>query len=105
MSYPQEILEKVYEELLKVRHLLEIAVRDELKRELEAIATSKERRTVWTLCDGVSSTSEIAKKAGISQRAVQVFIRDLLTADLITLEKRGYPRRKFDYIPSDWGSS
>ena len=105
MSYPQEILEKIYDELLKIRHLLEIAVRDELKRELEDIATTKERRTVWTLCDGVSTTEEIAQKAGISQRAVQVFIKELLTADLITLEKRGYPKRKFDYIPSDWRAS
>lgn len=105
MSYPQEILEKVYDELLKVRHLLEIVVRDELKKELEAIATTKERKTVWTFCDGVSSTDEIARKAGISQRAVQVLIKELLAADLITLEKRGYPKRKFDYIPSDWRAS
>lgn len=102
MTYQQEVLEKVYDELTKVRHLLEIIVRDELKRELEAIATTKERRMVWTLCDGVSSTDEIARKAGISQRAVQVFVKELLEADLIMLEKRGYPRRKFDYVPSDW---
>lgn len=102
MSYPQEVLERIYEEILKVRHLLEIAVRDELKRELEAIATSRERRVVWTLCDGVSSTNEIAQKARISQRAVQVFIKELMVADLITLEKRGHPKRRFDYIPSDW---
>lgn len=105
MSNSQETLEKLYYELLKVRHLLEIIVKDELKKELESIATTKERKRVWTFCDGVSSTEEIAQKASISQRAVQVFIKELLAADLITLEKRGYPKRKFDYVPSDWRSS
>jgi len=95
-------LEKVYDELVKVRHLLEILVRDELKKAVESIATTNERRKIYALLDGLSSTEEIAQRAGISQRAVQLLVKDLLDAGLVSLEKRGYPRRTFDYVPSEW---
>jgi predicted ArsR family transcriptional regulator len=94
--------EKVYEELVRIRELLERLARKELKEDLEKIATTKERKKIWVLCDGMTSTSDIATKAGVSQRTVQIFLNDLQTRDLITFEKRGYPKRKYDYIPSDW---
>ena len=95
-------MEKVYEELLKIRGLLEILARGELKNDLEGVATTPERRKIWTLCDGLTSTDEVAKEARITRRAVQTFINELQQRDLITVEKRGYPKRKYDYIPSDW---
>jgi len=98
----QELLEKVYEELTKVRHLLEILAKDELQRELERVATTKERRMIWTLCDGLTTTDEIAQKIGISQRAVQIVVKELVEADLITVEMRGRPKRVFEYVPSTW---
>lgn len=101
-SEESEIQEKIFEELVKVRSLLERMAREELKRELEQVATTQERRKVWALLDGVSGTDEIASKACVTQRAVQMFVKDLMDADLITLEKRGYPKRKFDFIPSNW---
>jgi predicted ArsR family transcriptional regulator len=94
--------EKIYEELVKIRELLERLARKELKEDLEKIATTKERKKIWVLCDGMTSTSDIATKAGISQRAVQIFLNELQTRDLITFERRGYPKRRYDYIPSDW---
>lgn len=102
MPYPESDAEKIYEELTKIRHLLEIIARYNLKRELELIATTKERKRMWSLFDGFSSTEEIAQKANVTQRAVQIFVKELLNRDLVTMEKRGYPKRKFDYIPSDW---
>jgi hypothetical protein len=101
-SETNEIYEKIIEELITIRSLLERMVRGDLKQELETVATTDERQKIWSLLDGVSSTAEIATKVGISQRAVQLFMKDLIELDLITIEKRGYPKRRFNYIPSRW---
>lgn len=101
-SKEQHLVEKVYDELTTVRHLLEILMRSYLKKDIESIATTMERRKVYTLIDGFSSTEEIAQKAGVTQRAVQFMIKDLSDAGLVSVEKRGYPKRVFDYIPSEW---
>ena len=97
-----EVSEKILEELIKIRSLLERMARNALKQELEALATTTERKKIWTLLDGLSSTEEIARKANVTQRTVQIFVKELSDADLVIVEKRGYPKRKFDYIPSDW---
>jgi len=102
MTYPTEINEKIYEELVKIRLLLERLTREEVKEDLESVASTDERKIMWTLCDGLNSTSEIASKAGVSQRTVQIFINELAVKDLVTTEKRGYPKRRYDYVPSDW---
>jgi DNA-binding transcriptional ArsR family regulator len=101
-SKEQHLVEKVYDELTTVRRLLEILVRSCLKKDIESIVTTKERRKVYTLIDGFSATEEIAQKAGVTQRAVQLIIKDLADAGLVAAEKRGYPKRVFDYIPSEW---
>jgi len=98
----EESLIKLYEEITRIRQLLELLARDGIKRELEQLATSDERKKVWALCSGFMSTTEISQKVTISQRAVQMFLKELQEADLITIKKRGYPKRKFDYIPSGW---
>jgi len=92
----------LYDEIIKIRQLLEMAVKDSLKKELERILTTTERKKVWALCDGETDTKTMAEKAGVSLRAVQVALKDLQDAGLIMVEKRGYPRRKFDYVPSEW---
>ena len=102
MSHQEALLEKVYDELTKVRHLLEIIAKDELQKDLERVVTTKERRMIWTLCDGLTSTDEIAQKIGVSQRTVQLVIKELLEADLVIMEKWGRPKRMFEYVPSAW---
>jgi len=98
----EESMVKLYEEITKIRQLLELLARDSIKRELEQVATSDERKKVWALCNGFLSTTDISQKVAISQRAIQIFLKELQDADLITVEKRGYPKRKFDYVPSGW---
>jgi len=98
----QEMLISIYDEIVKVRQLLEMTVKDKFEKELEKILTTKERKIVWALSDGLTDTKTIAKKAGISQRAVQLAVKDLQIADFLVVEKRGYPRRKFDYVPPEW---
>jgi len=98
-----EIDQKIYEELVKIRILLERLARNDLRRDLESIATTYERKMIWALCNGANSTSDIASRVGISQRAVQIFINELQSKDLVDVRRRGYPKRKFNYIPSSWG--
>ena len=102
MSEEQKVLEEVHGELVKVRHLMEIMVRDELKKSLEQLLTTQERRKIYALLDGLSGTDEIAQKVGVSQRLVQLLVKDLSDAGLVTFGRRGYPRRTFDYVPSEW---
>lgn len=97
-----ENTEKIHEELTKIRTLLEIVVRGSMKNELEKIATTPERKKIWSLCNGSIDTKGLAEEVGISRRAVNIFLKDLKELDLVVTEKWGYPQRRFDYIPSEW---
>jgi predicted ArsR family transcriptional regulator len=92
----------LYEEIIKIRQLLELLARSSIKLELEKVATTEDRKKVWGLCDGHRSTSEISQIVGISQRAIQIFLKELQDYDLMVYERRGYPKRKFEYVPSGW---
>lgn len=96
------VMEEIREEITKIRTLLEFMARGNLKEELERVATTPGRRRIWALCNGSLSTQEIAEKIGRTQRMVQQFIKELGKLDLIETERRGYPKRRFDYVPSDW---
>lgn len=96
------VMEEIREEITKIRTLLEFIARGNLKEELEKVASTPERKRIWTLCNGSLNTQEIAEKIGRTQRMVQQFIKELGGIDLIEAERRGYPKRRFDYVPSDW---
>lgn len=98
----EKMLISLYDEIVKIRQLLEITFKNDLLKELEKILTTKERRMVWALSDGFTDTKAIAKKAGISIRAVQVTVKELQEADYLVVERRGFPKRKFDYVPFEW---
>ncbi len=100
----ESILMEILNEITKTRQLVEILARDALKRDLESVAKTNERKKIWALCDGTLSTEEIAKKVNVTQRAVQIFIKELQALDFIEFERRGYPKRRFDYVPSEWKS-
>lgn len=89
---------KLYEEITTIRQLLEILAKDGIFKEIEKFASTKERVMTWNLLDGELSTSEITDRVKISQRAVQEFIKDLRENGLIISLKRGYYKRKFDYL-------
>jgi DNA-binding MarR family transcriptional regulator len=96
------LLEKLLEEIITMRKLLEIVISDKLKTKLEEVATTSERKRIYALCDGLTSTDEIAQKVGVSQRAVQDVVKRFVERDLISVSRRGYPRRLFEWIPSEW---
>ena len=98
----KKMLMSLYDEIVKIRHLLEMTVKDNFKKELERILTTRERKLVWALSDGLTDTKTIAEKVGISRRAVQITVKDLQNADFIDIGRRGFPRRRFDYVPFEW---
>ena len=98
----EKILMSLYDEIVKIRQLLEMTVRNDLTKELESILTTKERKMIWSLCDGFTNTKTIAETTGISMRAVQIAVKDLQDAGLLIARRRGFPRRKFDYVPATW---
>jgi hypothetical protein len=97
-----KMLMSLYDEIVKIRQLLEMAVKDGLRKELERVLTTNQRKMVWSLSDGFTDTKTIAKNVGISRRAVQITVRELQEAELLVVERRGFPKRKFDYVPSGW---
>jgi len=99
-----ELLKTMREDLEAIRRYTARLARDSLSQDLEKIARTQERQQIWRLCDGTLSTEEIAKKIGMSVRAVQYFIQDGEKADLIVSIKRGYPKRteEYDVIPPEW---
>lgn len=98
----EKTLQNLFGEIVKIRKLLEVMLSESLKEELEKIATTAERRRMWALFDGTLSTEEIARRVGVTQRAVQIAAREFQAKDWILIKRRGYPERRFDYIPSDW---
>jgi DNA-binding NarL/FixJ family response regulator len=97
-----EIEEKIYEELTRIRNLLEILASDKIREKLDSLATTRERQAIWARCDGLTSTEEIANRTQVSQRTVQLFVKELLEKDLLYMGKRGYPKRRFEIIPAHW---
>ena len=92
----------IYEELVKIRELLQLLVSENIKEKVEQIATTNERKKVWALSNGENSTADISSKVDISLRAVQIVLKELSDAGLIILERRGYPKRAFNYVPPSW---
>ena len=85
-----------------MRYLLEVLASDKLRGLLEEVLTTPDRRKVWSLCNGTLSTAQIAERTKLTTRAVQITIKELVERDLVSVLRRGHPRRRFDYVPSEW---
>ena len=89
----EETLEALLEEFIVVRRLLQFMAQDQLRKRMENVISTDSRKKMWDLMDGNLSTTEIAKKTNVSQRAVQLFIKDLEKLELVEMKKRGYPAK------------
>lgn len=98
----KKLLLEIKKEVSLIRRYLEFQITDFVKDQLDKIASTPERRSVWISLDGTKTTQEIAREAGISIRTVQHFVKQLRELDLIADKKRGYPQRRIDIIPSNW---
>lgn len=89
-------------ELKNIKRLLEFLAKDSLELALNRVAATQERREIWAFCDGLTSTAAIARKVGVTPRTVRRYVLELSKANLAVVEKKGYPKRRFDIIPHDW---
>jgi len=92
----------ISEQLEEIKNLVQLLARDAIKKDLEEIITTDERKKFWALCDGFNTTGDIATKSGVTIRSVQRVLKDLQDANLIDVEKRGTPKRVYDYVPKSW---
>ena len=96
------ILRKIQEDLDDIKVLQRIGVRSAVESILKVVASSPERQQMWRLADGTLSNDQIAERVGVTLRTVQYFVEDADKNDLLTMPRRGYPKRVVDIIPADW---
>ena len=94
--------ENLFKEILlilsDIRDLLVLQSEAVLEKRIKKLASTPERRKMWILCDGNNSSRKITEEVGVSGRLVHNFIDDGTKMGIIA-GKRGFPKRKFDYIP------
>lgn len=92
----------VIKELNEIKRYLRFLARESIVTQLSKTATTPDRQQIWRLADGSLSNEQIAQKVGITLRAVQYFVEEAEAVGLIISEKRGYPRKIENIVPSDW---
>jgi hypothetical protein len=72
--------------------------------QIEKLASTDERKTIWVLCSGKLTREKLASKSGVSLRTTTTFIDSAMTYGLLEEEKGkgGHPKRVIDYVPSSW---
>lgn len=91
-----KVTEEILKQLNQIRILLQLQTREALADEIRRVVSTSDRQKMWKLCDGNSSSREIAKRSGKSLRAVQYFLTDAKNAGILELTSDGLPRRAFD---------
>jgi hypothetical protein len=99
-----ELMKVMSEDIRRIRMDMARMARDSYLQDLERVANTPARQEMWRLCDGILSNEDIAKKIGVTLRAVQYFVQDAEKKGLIIAQRRGYPKRtdSFDEIPVEW---
>lgn len=97
-----EILKQINDNILALKKLKELEMREVVTREIERIASTSVRRKMWVLSDGTKTTDEISKIINVSKRAVQYFVQECLNSGLLGVDKRGYPVRRIEWVPPEW---
>jgi len=97
-----ELLRKISQDLDTIKRYTSFQARDAMIAVLNKIASTPERQHMWRLSDGNHSNDQIASEIGVTVRSVQYFVGDAQNAGLLTMEKRGYPKRIEDIFPSEW---
>lgn len=97
-----EQLRQISEDIRAIRNYVRLQSRTAISASLREIAKTDERQQMWRMFEGVKSTEQIAKEICVSIRSVQYFVQEADDAGLLLTEKRGYPKRVENIIPSDW---
>lgn len=97
-----EILKQINDNILALKKLKELEMREVVTREIERIASTSVRKKMWVLSDGTKTTDEISKIINVSKRAVQYFVQECLNSGLLGVDKRGHPVRRIEWVPPEW---
>jgi hypothetical protein len=92
---------EVLRELKKMSRVLLLANATQVERELGKIASTDDRKKIWVLVNGSLTSKEIADRVGITQRGVNLFLREAKLAEFIDYDE-DCPRRILDYVPAAW---
>ena len=94
--------EEILAELKKITKLLMFAYSDDIKIEIEKVATTPQRKMIWALLDGIHMSNEIAQKIKISTSAVNIFLDKAKILGLAKNPRNEPPYRLIDYVPPEW---
>jgi hypothetical protein len=94
--------EDVFRELRKISKVLTLSNAPAIEKELNKIASTKERKRMWIYLDGKRMQKDIADKAKVTPQAVGQFLNAGVPLELIEYEKGKPPRRLLDYVPPEW---
>lgn len=97
-----EILRQINDNMMALKRLKELEMREVVTKEIERIASTPVRRKMWIMSDGTKRTDEISKIVNVSRRAVQYFIQESVNSGLLGVDRRGYPVRRIEWVPPEW---
>jgi len=98
----REIEKMILEELKTLSKTITIIFGDRIEKELSKIATTNERKIIWVLIDGRRMSKEIAKMLGITEQAVNTFLRSLAQSGFAENPRGKPPKRIINYVPPSW---
>jgi len=96
------LLKRISEDIAVIKRYARFQASSEISSILKVVAKTPERQEMWRLADGTHSNEHIAKRIGVTLRSVQYFVQEAEEAELIIMEKRGYPKRIANLIPLEW---
>lgn len=96
------LLTKISEDIEVIKRYMRFQATTEISDTLKVVAKTPERQEMWRLADGTHSNEEIANRIGVTLRSVQYFVQEAEDADLIIMERRGYPKRIVNLTPQEW---
>ncbi len=94
--------QRILTELRRMNALLKVAFYPQLEAGLTSVATTRDRRRIWTHIDGRRTSKDLSKDLGIARRTVDYFLSVAESAGLIENPRGRPPVRLVDIAPSKW---
>jgi hypothetical protein len=90
------------EELKNISRILTLANSEKLEVELSKYATTDDRKRIWVLINGKSTTKDIVSTLGLTRRAVEMFLKSLEIAEFIDSPWGKPPKKRLNFVPASW---
>ncbi len=95
-------IEPIVSELKLITKILIISNAGQIEVELGKLASTDERKKMWTLIDGKNMAKDIARLLKVSERGVNHFLKRATDAGFIDNPPRRPATRRLDYVPPSW---